>query len=369
MRVAARLYLHIGTQKSGTTYLQRVLQSLAPRLRDAGVLYPTWTMRGDLVYNHEPATYGLLGPAEYPWVAERTAETQRKPWARLVDQVRTWRGAAIVSGEAISVIRPDAARALVSALGVDDTVIIITARDLGRVLPSSWQQSIRNGRSASFTTYLASYARQRGPAGLAAEPHRWDSDVEHTFWRAYAIGTLAARWAAIVGPERVRVVGVPRSAAGPHALWHRFSDAVDLTGRIDRDPPEISELRANIGLTEPEILVLAAFNRAAEQRGISRLESRQARMHMIKDHLIARADRGRPVRLPSDWFDRVDAWAREDVSILEQSACTLIGDPADLIPAAAETSSSEAPMDEVLQAAAAALAGSVWTTPRGEGVR
>jgi len=369
VRVAARLYLHIGTQKSGTTYLQRILQALAPRLREAGVLYPTWTTRGDLVYNHEPATYGLLGPAEYPWVAERAAEVQRKPWSRLVDQVRTWRGPAIVSGEAISVIRPDAARALVSALGIDDTVVIITARDLGRVLPSSWQQSIRNGRSASFTTYLTGYARQRGPAGIATDPHRWDADVEHTFWRAYAIGTLAARWAAIVGPDRVRVVGVPRSDAGTHALWHRFTTAVDLTGSIDHDPPEISELRANIGLTEPETLLLAAFNRAAEQRGISRMDSRQVRMNLIKDHLLPRQDRGRPVRLPSEWFERVDAWAQEDVEILDRSACTLIGESADLLPAAGATYTSDVPLDDVLQVAGAAQAGSLWTTARGEGMR
>ena len=53
--MAARLLLHIGTQKSGTTYLQRVLQSLAPQLREAGVLYPTRIGGKTEVYNHEAA--------------------------------------------------------------------------------------------------------------------------------------------------------------------------------------------------------------------------------------------------------------------------------------------------------------------------
>lgn len=367
MRVASRLYLHIGTQKSGTTYLQRILERLSPSLAEAGVLYPTWTSRGDLVYNHEPATYGLLGPAEYPWVAERVAEVQRKPWARLVEHVTRWKGPAIVSGEAISVIRPDAARRLVDALGVRETVVIITARDLGRVLPSSWQQSIRNGRSGGFDYYLGTIAKQRGDAGVAADPTRWDHDVDLTFWRAYAIGTLVKRWGSVVGASNVRVIGVPRPRDGEHALWQRFVTATDLGGSAPDEPPAISTLRANVGLTEPEVLLLAAFNREAEQRGISRIDSRSVRMALIKDHLVPRADRGTPVRLSAAWFERATGWAAEDFDILRGSGCTYIGAPEDLMPDAADVSGGPAPVDDLVRAAATALAGSIWPGSRGEG--
>jgi len=354
VRVAARLYLHIGTQKSGTTYLQRILQALAPRLREAGVLYPTWTTRGDLVYNHEPATYGLLCPAEYPWVAERAAEVQRKPWSRLVDQVRTWRGPAIVSGEAISVIRPDAARALVSALGIDDTVVIITARDLGRVLPSSWQQSIRNGRSASFTTYLTGYARQRGPAGIATDPHRWDADPDQTFWRAYAIGSLVGRWAPL--GTSVTVVGVPRRGGSPDELWHRFAAALDLGGALPETPPAIDDLAANVGLTEPEVLVLAAVNREGDRVRADDRQMRQLRGRIIREAFVTRPDRGTPVRMPRAWHDRVAAWAHEDVTALASTPARLIGDQADLLVDPEATVSDGPDPDEVARASAAAVA-------------
>lgn len=367
MRVASRLYLHIGTQKSGTTYLQRILERLSPALAQQGVLYPTWTSRGDLVYNHEPATYGLLGPAEYPWIAERVAEVQRKPWARLVDHVTRWQGSAIVSGEAMSVIRPDAVRRLVDALGVRETVVVITTRDLGRVLPSSWQQSIRNGRSGGFDYYLTAIARQRGGFGIAADPTRWDDDIDHTFWRAYAIGTLVQRWGAVVGAANVRVVGVPRPRDGEHALWRRFVAATELGGVAPDEPPAISTLRANVGLTEPEVLLLAAFNKEAEQRGVSRADSRAARMALIKDHLVSRTDRGTPVRLSGPWFERATEWAHEDRDILMASGCTYVGAPDDLLPDAADVAAGPAPVDDLVRAAAAALAGSIWPSSRGEG--
>lgn len=35
-----RVVLHVGTPKSGTTYLQDLLHASAPSLADAGVLFP-----------------------------------------------------------------------------------------------------------------------------------------------------------------------------------------------------------------------------------------------------------------------------------------------------------------------------------------
>ena len=49
--MADRLIVHIGPRKTGTTYLQRVLQQLSPSLKAQGVLYPT-DYRGQEDYNH-----------------------------------------------------------------------------------------------------------------------------------------------------------------------------------------------------------------------------------------------------------------------------------------------------------------------------
>ena len=355
MRVATRLFLHIGTQKSGTTYLQRILQQLAPDLRERGVLYPVWSTRGREVYNHEPATYGLLGSVEFPWVPQATVDAQRSEWATLVDRVRRWDGPAIVSGEAMSTLRPDAARRIVDALAVTDTTVIITARDLGRVLPSSWQQHIRNGRVSDFGAYISATARGRGAGTLAERSSTWDTDLALTFWRAYAIGTLARRWGGIVGDGRVRVIAVPRPAAGPDALWSLFRAAVEVEALTPATPPPVSTLRANIGLTEPEVVLLSAVNAALQEAAVPPGPARAFRLRLINEVLTTRADRGRPVRLPAEWFDTVAAWSAEDVDVLRAQGSTVYGDIGDLQPARAETASEATDARAVGAAAAAAI--------------
>jgi hypothetical protein len=250
--VATRLLLHIGTQKSGTTYLQRVLERLAVKIRDQGVLYPIRLAGKKEIYNHESASYGLLGRDHYPWVPQVRADAERPAWDVLVKKVREWPGTAIVSGEAISVVRRIGAEQLVSSLNVADTQIIITARDLGRVIPSSWQQHIRNGRSSKMSAYIQTLANKRR-GDLDADEALWESDPDLTFWRAYAIGSLVKRWQSVVGPDRVTVVTVPGREAGPDALWLRFREGLRLSEALPTNPPKVDMLTANVGLTEAEV--------------------------------------------------------------------------------------------------------------------
>lgn len=327
--MAERLILHIGTQKSGTTYLQRVLQALSPRIRRKGVLYPLRLSGKKEVYNHEAAAYGLLGTESFPWVPSAKAAAQQESWAGLVRKVNDWKGTVIVSGEALSVIDAPAAARLVDSLGVDRTDIIITARDLGRVLPSSWQQHIRNGRSTRFGAFLRQLAERRG-TGTADERRRaWEADPDHTFWRAYAIGSLAHRWEPLA--SSIRVVTVPRSGAGPDALWHRFIEALAVGEILPETPPEVDTVSANIGLTEPETLVLASLNRAWESGDLPESARRALRGRIIREAFVPREDRGAKVRLPDDWHGQVAAWCETDLAELRATSAQIIGDPDDLL--------------------------------------
>ena len=352
--MAERLLLHIGTQKSGTTYLQRVLSRLSGNLKREGVLYPLRLHGRREVYNHEAAAYGLLGTSSFPWVPEAKARAQEGAWEGLTRKVREWDGTAIVSGEAISVINSAAAERLVSSLGVPNTHVIITARDLGRVLPSSWQQHIRNGRSTPFARYLAQQADRRGEGDARERAARWDADPEQTFWRAYAIGTLVERWAPFA--RTVTVVTVPRRGAAPHELWHRFSRALDLGTVLPDTPPQIDDLEANVGLTEPEVLVLAGLNRQVDGVKADDAEIRKLRGRIVRDAFVSRADRGSPVRIPRTWLPRIGAWADDDAEVLRSSHALLVGPESDLLvdPEAPVGDGPDA--DEVARAAGAAMA-------------
>ena len=352
--MAERLLLHIGTQKSGTTYLQRVLARLSGSLKRDGVLYPVRLAGRREVYNHEAAAYGLLGTAAFPWVPEKRARGQESSWEGLRRKVRDWDGTAIVSGEAISVINSDAAARLVESLGVTRTHVIITARDLGRVLPSSWQQHIRNGRSTSFARFLQAHADRRGDGDAGERAARWDADPDHTFWRAYAIGTLVERWAPLA--TTVTVVTVPRRGAGAHELWHRFRRGLDLESSLPETPPDIDDLEANVGLTESEVLVLSGLNRQVDSVKADSPEMRTLRARIVREAFVTRDNRGAPVRIPGDWQPRVSAWADQDVEVLRGTNALLIGSESDLVldPDAPAAQTPDA--DEVARAAGAAIA-------------
>lgn len=352
--MAARLILHIGTQKSGTTYLQRVLAALSPTLRKKGVLYPTRLVGKREIYNHEAAAYGLLGTEAFPWVPRHRAEAQRDSWQALVDKVSRWDGTAVVSGEALSVVCATDAQRLVESLGVSHTDVIITARDLGRVLPSSWQQHIRNGRSTPFSTYIRQLDTRRGAGSSAQRWERWEADPDHTFWRAYAIGALAQRWSPFA--SSVRVIGVPRAGADSHELWRRFLDATNLGDLAPQTPPAVDTVAANIGITEPETLVLTGLNRAFETGELPEPRRRAIRGRIVREAFVPRDDRGRRVALPAEWTDRVRAWAHEDVDELEQTSATLTGDRSDLLVDDLSTTTESPDPEAVADAAGAAIA-------------
>lgn len=135
--MAARLILHIGPRKTGTTYLQRVLQQLSPGLATQGVLYPV-DFRGKEDYNHVGAVNDLTF-AEETRRPERWSDKAGDDWNALVKAVSEFDGTVILSAEMIGGLRPPAAERLLSGLGVGNVDVVITMRDLGRIFPSSWQ--------------------------------------------------------------------------------------------------------------------------------------------------------------------------------------------------------------------------------------
>ena len=85
--MAQRLVLHIGPRKTGTTYLQRVLQSLAPELQAEGVLYPTRYREGKEDYNHVGAVTDITHSEETRH-GSRWSARDGSQWANLCDVVK-----------------------------------------------------------------------------------------------------------------------------------------------------------------------------------------------------------------------------------------------------------------------------------------
>ena len=144
----------------------------------------------------------------------------------------------LLSAEALSVIRTPAIHFLLDSLGCADVDIIVTARDLGRALPSLWQQHILNGFSTSMERYLQVLASER------ARPHE-EIENERALhrWRAFALGGLLRRWSAVTGAARVRLVTNPDSP--PELLWHRFGQVAGIGEFAGRVPEQVLRRRSH----------------------------------------------------------------------------------------------------------------------------
>ena len=160
----------------------------------------------------------------------------------------------------------------------------------------------------------------------------------------------------MVGPDRVTVVTVPGREAGPDALWSRFREGLALSEVLPMNPPKVDTLAANVGLTEAEVLLLAAFNKAAEGQRYDPKAVRAVRMRMINEALTTRANRGKSVALPSDRFDQVSSWAKQDVARLAESGARVVGDVAELLPSAQTVETAGPDLDDLERAAGQALA-------------
>ena len=129
------VFLHVGSPKSGTTYLQRVLRHNQERLAEQGVLVAGRT-HGDLVHA------GFV-VREDPRLA-KLPERASRAWDRLVEEVQTFPGhTAIISYELLSAARRRQASEAIASLDGLEVHVVVTCRDLGRAVPSAWQERLK----------------------------------------------------------------------------------------------------------------------------------------------------------------------------------------------------------------------------------
>jgi hypothetical protein len=235
--------------------------------------------------------YGLLG-TEFPWVDQARSAELQEGWDRLSEQVREWPGTVLLSAEALAVIRTPAIRRLLDTLGTPDLDILVTARSLGRSLPSLWQQHIRNGRAGTFDDYLQVLADQRD------RPDDVERERELHLWRAFALGRLVRRSAEEVGPGRVRVV--TNSGSPPQLLWSRFTQAAGLTEAAARPTADVLGKRIHAG-TADETILLGSLNYALSQASWGREEAALVRDTVVNDGFLTRDQRGPKNVVPESW--------------------------------------------------------------------
>ncbi|MCW5666907.1 MAG: hypothetical protein KIT35_23985 [Piscinibacter sp.] len=160
---APPVVLHIGLPKTGTTYLQRTFHRALAGLPDAPLEYPEAGF-----YNHQVALYEPLG-AHLPWKPRAGAPALWDGLSRRLATPGTRR--LLLSAEALAGLDPAGIaifRALLGGRPVER--IVITTRALAKLLPSHWQQNMKQGGRGTLEAYadriLGAIAAGRSPAQM-----------------------------------------------------------------------------------------------------------------------------------------------------------------------------------------------------------
>lgn len=329
--MARRAFLHVGTAKSGTTYLQDLWWRHRDELRERGLLLPGSGRR-----DHFAAAAVVKGMTD---VVRTLGARELDAWQRLVDEARDWAGDVLVSNEHFSDSPPEAVAAALADLAsaADEVHVVLTARDLGRVLPSAWQQRVKMGARQPYRRFLATV--RRGEDG-------------QKFWRYQDVPAILDLWSPGLPPERVHLVVVPPSGAPRDELWQRAAAVlgVDVTG-LDTDARRPND---SLGLVEAELL------RRVNER-VPRPERSPALTRHVKGTFVPEALVGSAARESFVVPERHVAWIRERseaiVADLGASAYDVVGDLDDLLPAdpRAGRTPDQATDDELLAAAQTVL--------------
>lgn len=302
-----RVYLHVGTPKSGTTYLQRVLDHNREALAAAGVL-----VVGE---QHVDRVHAALAVREDPRV-RTLSPRQARSWERLVAQIRAWQGpAAVLSYELFSAAtREQAERALADLAGLD-VHVVITARDFGKMVPSAWQERLKFG----LTTPLPEWRPAREKAGPRRE---WG-------WRTMDPASVAERWGATVPPDHVHVVTVPRTRRDPDELWHRFAAACDLTATTNDLDLGVGLVNESLGVTSAELL------RRVNERIGPPIEGSREQAKWLRDtlaHQVLAPLDSEPIRITDRQLKDAERQAGASVERVGAAGYDVRGDLGDLEP-------------------------------------
>jgi hypothetical protein len=221
--------LHVGTHKTGTTYLQSLMWNNREVLRRNGVLYPAKIWNDHRHASRDVRESLTLHP-----------EPDRVPtnWNRLLEAVRGFDGTVVISHENFGPATAEQAQSALKALEPAEIHVVVTARSVVWTFPSLWVENVK----FHSTGTLRDFARDVD-----------DPDPMNFWgWRDLDVSGVVARWGATLPPERVHVITVPTGGAPRSLLWDR------LAGVIGIDPSicdaSVTTPNESLGVVEVELL-------------------------------------------------------------------------------------------------------------------
>lgn len=322
-----RVYLHVGTPKSGTTYLQGVLAANRDRLAAAGVAV--------LGQSHLDLVHAGMVVREDPRL-ERLPPRAREAWSRVVAQAHEWSGeSAVVSYELLAGATPEQAARAVADLAPAEVHVVVTARDFARALPSAWQERLK--------------------FALATPLEEWtpppDTEVRSEWgWRTLDPAGVVRRWRGDLPVDRLHLVTMP-PAGRPEQLWRRFADACGIGGIEVRTASQPANTSLGAGPAE----VLRRVNELVGDPVTGSREQSVWLRDTLAHQILAPLDQ-EPIGLTDEQYAAAQARAAESLAYLASSGVTWHGSAEDLAPRRPfARTPGEVPASELLDVAVQAI--------------
>lgn len=342
--------LHVGLPKTGTTALQNAAARRRRALLEHGVLYP------GTHHNHSWASFAVArrrrGWGSGP---NKAAVPPISHWEDLVAEVRAAETRRVlVSHEYFAEHSATVCERVVRDLD-RDVHVVFTMRNQSSLLSSTWQEYLKNGITLDFPQWLEAVL------GSDEDPEQFRAFAKRT-----ALSDSVAKWARIVGPERVTVAVLDKD--NPSLLTETFESLLDVPRGLLGDV-ELSGARANRSMTAPEAELVRSMNadlRGHEDvswdlfRGLYRLG---AITSMLSEREPAPDE---PRILPPRWAaEAAAARARGHVEAIAGLGVTVVGRLDDLAAVGPSIPEPEPTPDAVpVQAAREATLGTFWSAAK-----
>ncbi|MDQ3629386.1 MAG: hypothetical protein M3419_11350 [Actinomycetota bacterium] len=306
---AKTVYVHLGLPKTGTTYIQSALWESRDRLASAGCLVP-----GDKRVSTWLAACDFMG--RRPQGADAPAVAGS--WSGFVEAIGRWDGdRVILSQELLGNATRRQAQRMAKSLRPCDVHVVLTVRDLGRTLPSLWQQEIRKGRTWTWGEFVAA----------VRDPESGPATAGVAFWLRFDVQRVLQTWDGVIPPSNIHVVIVPPPGAPADALLGRFAEATGVD-RLALTCQQPGGANAAVGMAEAEVLRRLNVGLAGK---LNERQYARAVVQPIVPVLQERTSSSRG-RLPVEHRSWVAEQSEALVDFLQRQPYHVVGDLTDLAP-------------------------------------
>lgn len=327
------VFLHIGTPKSGTTYLQSRMNANRDNARSQGLLWPgpRWERQ-------------LHAVNRLRSVGKKDRLAPENPWAELAVEAKAWRGGAVlISMERLCCCTPHQIELVAESLAPCRIEVVCTVRDFARAFTGQWQEMTQQYREWAWAQFCREM--QAGKRSGAAS---------RRFWEQHDVPVILRRWMRVVPKEQVHVVTVPPSGSEPDLLWRRFCTALQLDGSGFRPGRASNE---SLGVVSAQLM--HRVNVSAHASGVESSQYRRVLHRRLARRVLAsRRSREPRLQVPERMHDWVRTQAETLVKQIGALDVPVVGSLDELVPDTLGTGDPEPddiPAEDLLEVAVDAL--------------